>query len=278
MKNIIWLASYPKSGNTWLRAFLYVLINKKKLDINSIEVGEMFSDKEFLENILDIEPNTISTKHFDAYRRLAFQYLSDTAQAFNFVKIHDAYSLSSSDNLPIVPAKPSKLAIYIVRNPLDVSLSFAHHLQASVDDTIDKFINNTATLTLNSKFRSHFQFNQKLGSWTVHVKSWLEQKDIPIYLLKYEEMISQPFETFKKMVEAIGLKVTDLQIQKAIDETSFSNLKKMEMEQGFRERSNVNAVFFNKGKAERWKTELLSEQIDRIVAINGPMMKKLGYL
>jgi hypothetical protein len=278
MKNIIWLASYPKSGNTWLRAFLYVLINNKKLDINEIDVGGFFSDKGIIENILDIEPDTINQHLLDAYRRLTFQHLSDTVQTYNYVKIHDAYTLSAFDNLPIVPEAPSKMAIYIVRNPLDVVLSYAHHLRASVNSTIDRLINNPTAIISGTNFRNDIQFPQILGSWTVHVKSWLEQQEIPVYLLKYEDILAQPFATFKKMVEAIGLIATDLQLQKAIDATAFDNLKQMEQDQGFRERYHSNTVFFNKGISDRWKTELTAEQIDKIVAVNGEMMQKLGYL
>jgi hypothetical protein len=162
MKNIIWLASYPKSVNTWLRSFFFVLISNKKLDIIEIYVGDLFSDKKIIENILDIEPNTINQHLLDAYRRLAFQHLSDTVQAYIYVKIHDTHTLLALDNLPTVSADPSKKAIYIVRNPLDVVLSHAHHLRASVNSTINMFINNPTAIISETNFRIGKQLPQIL--------------------------------------------------------------------------------------------------------------------
>lgn len=276
-QNIIWLASYPKSGNTWFRAFLTALLTEKELDINKMGTDGIFSDKGIFESTLDLNADDIPFLQIDQMRKLLYGYLAMTSEKNLYIKIHDAYTFSDLDGSEIIPSAPTKLAIYIIRNPLDVSLSLANHVDKSIQKTIDKFICKVEGSFGVKKVNSIAQFYQPLGTWNQHVESWLKCPGFPVHFIKYEDMKDNPFETFKSALEVIGLHYTDEQIQHAINQSTFEKLKNKELESGFKERFNLKSTFFNQGKVGRWKTELTEEQIEQIREANEPMMREFGY-
>ena len=270
-KQIVWLASYPKSGNTWFRSFLTVLLNEKEIDLNKMATDGIFSSKNYVENILDLNSDYLSRQQIELYQRIAFCHLSATSKKRLFIKIHDAFTCSKVDALPLVPEKPTQMAIYILRNPLDVALSLANHIGKSAEKAIEKYIINPSGGLDND------QFHQPLRTWSMHVESWLDKPSFPVHFMRYEDMKERPFETFKAAIQAIGLEVSEAQIQFAIEETKFEKLQKKEQEKGFKENQNPTSNFFFKGQIGRWKEELSKGQIEKIRAINEPMMRHFGY-
>lgn len=276
-KNIIWLASYPKSGNTWFRSFLTALLTQKEVDLNKMETNGIFSGKGVIENALDLSADFLRTEQIEQYQRLAFSYLSDTAKKSLFMKIHDAFTFSEKDKLPLIPENATKMAVYFVRNPLDVTLSLANHVGKDLETTIEKFIVNPQGAFTRKKNSPNIQFHQPLSTWSNHVESWQKHPNFPVHFMRYEDMKSQPFETFKAAVKAIGLGYSDTDIQQAIEAVEFEKLQKKEKEKGFKEKQNLNSTFFFKGQVGRWKTELTAEQIEKIRKVNEPMMRAFGY-
>lgn len=274
---IVWLASYPKSGNTWLRSFLSVLISNKDLDINNLQTNGIFSGKLVFEDALDIDADYIGPQEVETLKRISFRYLSEISRKVMYIKIHDAYTFSEFDSLPLVPTEPTKMAIYLVRNPLDVALSLANHLDITVDNAIDNFlINPTSTFGKKTNNGSQ-QFFQMLGTWSDHVESWLKYPTFPVHFIRYEDLKAMPFETFKGALNAIGLEVSDTQINQAIELTRFEKLKEQEQKRGFSEKMVSANSFFFKGVAGRWKSELTEKQIKKIKEVNQPMMQHFGY-
>src|ERR1700744_765885 len=126
-KKIIWLASYPKSGNTWFRAFLTALLGDGDLNINMMKTDGIFSSRGIFDDATDMD----STYLYDdevkqALPEVFTHVVSQYAKPRLFVKIHDAYTMSV-DGTPIIPAEPTLCALYFIRNPLDVAGSFANH-------------------------------------------------------------------------------------------------------------------------------------------------------
>jgi hypothetical protein len=276
-KQIVWLASYPKSGNTWFRSFLTALLKDKEVDLNQMATDGIFSGKNYIENILDLNSDYLSRQQIESFQRIAFTYLSAKSKKQLFIKIHDAFTYSDTDGFPLIPEEPTKLAIYLLRNPLDVALSLANHIGKSTEESIEKYIINPAGSFLPSQNTAYNQFYQPLGTWSMHVQSWLENPHFPVHFIRYEDMKEKPFETFKEAITAIGLEFNDEQIQFAIEETKFEKLQKKEQEKGFKEKQNPTSSFFFKGQVGRWKEELSHEQIKKIRAINEPMMRRFGY-
>lgn len=277
MPKVVWLASYPKSGNTWMRTFLWALQNKGPINLNRLSTGGIFSAKHVLEHALDVNADWLHPSEIDTYQRLAYAHHFAESKNQRILKIHDAYTMSEWDGLPRIPLSPDHLVVYIVRNPIDVVPSFANHSSTDYDRIIYKSLNNPkGGLSMKSGWGN--QFAQPMGSWSMHVESWLNQKVAPVHLVRYEDMKSDPFATFKGVVTAMELSYSDDEIQNAIDRTRFETIKKLEEKQGFREKANPDSSFFFHGRVGRGKEVLNPEQIDKVVKMHSQTMKKLGYL
>jgi hypothetical protein len=274
--NIIWLASYPKSGNTWFRSFLTALLNQGEIDINKMETDGIFSSKEYIESILDLSTDDLRPIEFESYRKIAFSYKAQQLKKEAFVKIHDAYTYSRWDGLPLIPAEGSRVALCLIRNPLDVVLSLANHTGLNIEDTIHKFINCDEGAFIR-KGKTASQYYQLMGTWAMHASSWLNQNKIPTHFIRYEDMKASPFETFKEAVAQMQLNYSDDAIRTAIDACDFNKLKQQEENKGFKEKQIPSAAFFFKGETGRWKKELTKEQIKKIMTVNESMMKRFGY-
>lgn len=273
---IIWLASYPKSGNTWFRSFLTALLNQGEIDINKMETDGIFSSKEYIESILDICTDDLRPRELESFRKVAFTYKAQEIQKESFVKIHDAYTYSRWDGLPLIPASGSRVALYLVRNPLDVVLSLANHTGLNVEDTIDKYMNCEEGAFVK-KGKTDQQYYQLMGTWAMHASSWMNQKDIPVHVIRYEDMKVKPFETFKIAVVQMQLPYNDESIIQAIEACDFKKLKQQEENKGFKEKALPSSAFFFKGETGRWKQELTKGQIIKIMTVNESMMKRFGY-
>ena len=274
--NIIWLASYPKSGNTWFRSFLTALLNNGEIDINKMETDGIFSDKGYVEIILDLSVDDLSPREFENYRKLAFVYKAKENVKEAFVKIHDGYTYSRWDGLPLIPSEGSRLALYFIRNPLDVVLSLANHTGLSIDEAIDKYINCEEGAFIK-KGKTAQQYYQLLGTWDMHAASWINQSNIPLHVIRYEDMKVNPFATFKEATLQMQLNYNDEAINKAIAACNFKKLKQQEENKGFKEKAIPASAFFFKGESGRWKKELSKEQIKRIMTVNESMMKRFSY-
>lgn len=278
LKKIIWLASYPKSGNTWFRAFLANLLNPKNspADINDLEGGPIASNRSLFDDATGLSSSDLTMEEIENLRPSVYKFIGQQSSDIIFHKIHDAFTLTS-EGTPLVPAEVTRGAIYFVRNPLDVAVSFAHHANLNFDAMIES-MNNNEYAFCNKPNRLHMQLRQKLLTWTNHVRSWKEQNYIPTLVVKYEDMKLNSLATFSKATKFCGLNYTDQEIQEALKKCSFTELQKQEKEKGFREKSPESASFFRKGKIGSWKEELNNSQIKKIISNHRDVMYQLGYL
>jgi hypothetical protein len=276
-RNIIWLASYPKSGNTWFRAFLTALMTGKDVDINRLNTGGIYSGRNWIETELDLDIDHLTQEEIEWYQRIGIKSAGDKFEGPTFLKIHDAYTYFPTSGEPRIYSGNTCMAVYLVRNPLDVTLSFANHNGSSVDKILEKFMLNpqAAFLKKNSCFTK--QLYQPLGLWTEHVESWKKVEAYPVYFIRYEDMKAAPVDTFYGAVEAMKLNYTREDVAIALDRVAFEKLKKKEEEAGFREKVLPKGVFFHKGEVGRWKSELTAEQVAKIREYNEPMMREFGY-
>lgn len=277
-KKIIWLASYPKSGNTWFRVFLSNLLSDddKPADINNLHNTPIASARQIFDEVTGLSSSELTFDEIENLRPEVYKQIAKESDEIIYKKIHDAYHLTQKGNF-LVPAESSKGVIYFVRNPLDVAISFAHHSNCSVDKSIKHMTDNNYSFCAKDD-RLHNQLVQKLNTWSNHVKSWLDQKDIPVYLMRYEDMKADTFNVFKNATTFIGLNKTDEEIKKAIKYSSIKELQKQEKTNGFKEKSLNSKSFFRKGEINSWKNILTDEQIDEIISQNSEIMKRLGYL
>lgn len=278
MKNIMWLASYPKSGNTWFRMFLsnYQKDSTNPVPLENIEKTILSSNSIEFEAAIGLNPFELLPDEVDLYRPDMYRYFSEElskTQTIGFRKTHDAYILNK-DGEPLFPEDVSLGAVYFVRNPLDVCISFANHNAENINNTLTMFLNNNTALS----GKTTGQLRQLLKTWQGHVLSWNQQTKIPVHTVRYEDMIRTPMETFGSIIRFIDLPYDENRLERAIANSSFNILKQMESEKGFIERSQDCKQFFWKGKIGNYLDYLNEDQIEQIIKHNDQAMKRYGYL
>jgi hypothetical protein len=275
---IIWLASYPKSGNTWFRAFLTALLGNGDININEMKTDGIFSSRTIFDNCTDMD----STDLYDSeVKNLMPEVFKHQAELYRkeklFVKIHDAYLLNNNSQ-PIVPAEPTFCALYFIRNPLDVVGSLANHNGSTIDEAIQLMNNPQGSLAKQPKNRNvNNQFKQLMLSWSGHVNSWTADLPFPVLVIRYEDMLADALGIFTRAVEFMKINVSASQIEKAIEETRFEKLQKLENAGGFVEKNSRSGKFFRKGIASNWVNELTSLQIKSITDNHAEVMQQHNY-
>lgn len=277
MRNIYWLASYPKSGNTWLRILLtnYLRNQDVPADINDLDLnGDAFVLGPF-EELLGIDVADLSLQQINYYRPLVYEKMSAEIENPVFLKVHDFYWKNKEGN-SIFSTKATAGVIYLVRNPLDVAISFAHHLDKSIDKTIKLMANEAAFLTGLNSSAPHLP--QKLSSWSQHITSWIDEPGLNVLVVRYEDMIQDTVKKFSEIIEFVELEFDAVRIKKAVEFSSFDRLKEQECQYGFKERQATSASFFRQGRSGNWRDRLNPSQINEIVATHQIAMRRLGYL
>jgi len=278
MSGIIWLASYPKSGNTWFRVFLTNLWGEKSnpADINKLSSTPIASARGIFDDIAGFESSDLTASEIERLRPEIYEHIAAKSEETLFMKVHDAYSLLT-ESTPLFPPKATTAAIYLVRNPLDVAVSFAHHSGWNYDMSIRSMADDKNCFCGKQK-RLYNQLEQKLLSWSSHVLSWLEAPGVNACLIRYEDMKEKPLETFEKAVRFAGLDYDRDEIEKAIELSSFAELQRQEKEQGFKEKSAASQAFFRKGKIGSWREELSDDPAQQVIRDHETVMRRYGYL
>jgi aryl sulfotransferase len=276
--SIVWLASYPKSGNTWARAMLTHLLAEPGDDfsVNALAGAPEGGDRHALDDACAISSAEMKPAELLPYRALLHRQMAAECLAPFFVKTHDQYACGA-DGTALFPADASRAAIYIVRNPLDVALSFAHHSQQDVDTTIARMADPGTMLNLWPDRISDF-LPVHLGRWSDHVAGWTQQDAIPLCLLRYEDMIADPAAALARIAAAAGIAASPAAIATAVAASSFERLREREAVEGFSEKPPNMPHFFRSGRAGDWRAALTADQVARIVADHGSPMAALDYL
>jgi hypothetical protein len=269
-RRIVWLASYPKSGNTWLRSFLarYFVPKHEAIDLNTLRrftTGDVRAD--FFERASGRVP--FKAHGFDDWlmlRQKALHLIALSKPSAHFVKTH--CMIDRIGPYPLIPPHLTAAAIYLVRNPFDVAQSYARHLGYSIDDTISlmedpKGVNRTPANVF-----------EILGRWDGHVASWTRAPGLPRHVMRYEDMIADPEKCFRALLGFLKSPVNDGRLRRAIRETSFEALRKEEAKKGFIERPAHMESFFAKGRAGSWREELGPAQVARLRAAFLPTLEE----
>lgn len=277
MNGFFWLASYPKSGNTWLRLFLESLaVGGKTVDINARSAsGRHAALRSEFDRILDIESADLTDDEIARARPLQYEIEAREAKSPLLRKVHDAWGFTPAGE-PLFPPTLTLGAVYLVRDPRDVAVSLAHHNSQTVDQAI-AYMDNAKTLMESARRRIPQQLPQRLPRWSGHVESWL---DAPIRLLtlKYEDMLAEPVAQLGEAARFLGFDAGPDVVKAAVSSVSFERLRAAEEADGFAERPPGMTRFFRQGITGGWRDSLTPDQAARIEDAHGPVMRKLGYL
>ena len=276
-KKIVWLASYPKSGNTWFRIFLTNLLNNtnEPADINNLYPSTIASSRSLFDEATGLESSDLTLDEIELLRPQVYRYVASKSDEILYHKIHDAW-ISLPDGSTLVPEEVTKAVLYFIRNPLDVAISFAHHSATTIDKAIE-MMNNSQYAFCSRETKLHNQTRQRLLSWSEHVASWVDQSGLPLLVMRYEDILTDTFSVFKDALKFSGIEATDEKIRKSIEFSSFDNIQKQEQEKGFREKAAKSESFFRKGVSGDWKNVLTKEQIEKIVSRHHKIMERFNY-
>lgn len=270
---LIWLASYPKSGNTWMRVLLSNLLagDDGPEDINNLSIRHgIASDRTIFETLSLVESFLLTPEEVEALRPAVHDAQAGDASAGRYVKVHDAYG-RLADGTPVL-GRAARGALYLVRDPRDVAVSLAFHQSQSMDEAVGFLGSPTAFLRATEK-----QFHQHLGDWSSHVLGWLDQSDIPVHLIRYEDLHADTLEVFCGALDFLGISFRRKDAEKAVRHSDFEELKRQERQAGFHERVRGQESFFREGKIGDWRRHLSEPQVRRIETDHAAVMARLGY-
>jgi len=272
----VWLASFPKSGNTWMRAIVTALQTGDHLfAVNQLgsgaqpfhvggAVGRWGMDVRWVDND-EIEVLRSAMTH----RRVAPP--SDAPPMLR--KTHELYRPGSDGREPF-PLAATRAAILIVRDPRDVACSYAPFFGTNLAGAVASMQIDRPAYPNPAQQSAR----QPWGSWSSHTLSWLDETvPFPVHLVRYEDMRSDAVGVLKPVFDAIGMPVPTEDLAAAVERTRFDRLKSDETDKGFRETSPKTRTFFRKGRAGGWREELPENLVARLRDDHGPVMEMLGY-
>lgn len=273
-KSIVWLSSYPKSGNTWVRIFLanYIANRDKPLSINQVRYfGTGDSIKCHYDKLAGRSIDPPDILGVLSLRQKLLNVLVGNGADINVVKTHNIKS--NIRGVDLFPTNVTRCAIYILRNPLDMVISYASHYGLSQAEAASAIASSD-----NAVLGDDATVTQFLGSWSDHVKSWTSHTDFPVLVMRYEDMLSDPHASFGKFLTHIGIPVCEERLARAIKFSAFDELAGQEEKTGFGEMSGSGARFFGKGTAGHWQRELDKNIIKKIKKDHRVIMEQYGYL
>jgi len=280
---IIWLPSYPKSGNTWLRYFILSLLfgNKKEIHLDQLKNIQQFPSKSQFEGI-SMDFNNIREV---AKNWIPIQSKVNRDKQIRFYKTHNIFC--KIDNSSFTNYNNSLGVIYIVRDPRNVITSIKNHFHYNNYKEAKEFIFDEIRIThIPNAKTSNYPLPQFIGSWQTHYKSW-KNMNKNFLLIKYENLLLSPETEFQKIADhlekLLKTKFNKEQVHKAIDNSSYDRLKKMEEKHGFFEsvinkKTGERKKFFYLGPKNNWRNILDETIVDEINNKFEPEMKELGYL
>ena len=303
--SIVWLASYPKSGNTWLRAMLtnYLIENGEPASINALLGSSIANDRELFSEFVGLDSSDMAPDDVLRYRPLFHELLARElaeppaggcrypSQSTGmlprgcgpaFIKIHDAYT-HTRDGAALFPKSATAGVVYLVRNPMDVAVSYAYHRHRSIDDTV-QWMNEPRAVESMVAGGITERLPELLTTWSGHVSSWLDQEALPVHVVRYEDLLADPMAGFGAILRFVGLGRDDTsgnassRLARAVDHAALPRLRAQEAESWFYGKPPMAPSFFRAGVAGAWRNALTPRQVQVLVDAHGPVMARLGYL
>ena len=278
-RQITWIASYPKSGNTWLRVFLEAFLRGGKYELNNLlcSVADDVATRYQVGDGSDCRSFPVDIQHLARPMSLlrlvrVFDECKPHPDMPLFVKTHTANLVANG--VTMFPEQLTKCTVHIVRDPRDVAVSFSKHLGVSIDKAIEYM--DDKLRTLNNKTNAP-KVDDWISSWKFHTNSFVSSDMVRVKTFRYEDMLHDSLNTFSAILDHVGLDYTKESVQNALDAVDLEKLREKEKATGFIEASLKNKEgFFGKG-GSTWNEVLTPAQAYRIEKMAGNFMKKFNY-
>jgi len=283
---IFWIASYPKSGNTWLRTLIssYYYSKDGIYSDNIIKrIGQFPEKRHFTEFKYDKNIITDTSRLW-----IKAQQKINQDKQLRFFKTHNAFG--ALNNQKFTDRENSIGCIYIVRDPRNIITSLKNHYEMNDEQALKWMANEKQFIydvqNLEKDGYSDFQF---ISSWETNYKSWTVQKQIPIKFVKYENLLNETYMVFKDIVEfinnltGINKKIDRERLKNSVQSTSFNKLKNNEKKHGFSEailskKTNKKIPFFFLGPENDWRKVLSDDLKTKLNETYKKNLKELSYI
>ena len=276
---IIWLASYPKSGNTLLRSILasYLFSNDGNLKLDYIyKIRQFPSIDDFQKLNIDLSNEKEVFQNF-----IEAQKIINKDKKIKFIKTHS--SLARINDCNFTDFNNSLGAIYVVRDPRNVVTSFAHHYNLSTDQAVSVMIDPKRWLV-----KTDLVYKTFMSSWSINYNSWKQMKN-KVLFVKYEDLLNRKKTTLIKIFKFLdelgfkNLKLDMAKLNKVIETSDFSTMQKLEKNEDFKEgvidqETGKRKTFFRLGPKNDWKQILDNKYKEKIEIVFKKEMTELGYL
>ena len=282
---IIWLASYPKSGNTYVRAFLsaYYFSKDGRFDFSQISNIDQFPHEKFFKQ-------KVSSINEASKQWMPIQREINQDKKIKFFKTHSF--LGNYQGNQFTTPETTLGAVYIVRDPRNVLTSLKNHYSFDDDKALKMITDKTRSLMSNQGSHASLTY---ISSWAENYLSWFRNNQFRRLFVKYEDLVTNKYETFRDIIVFTNTLMNRVEgvnkskLQKSIETTNFNVLKNKEIsetldgsESSFKNwrkfhTENKN-LFFNLGPENDWKKILKTKISNEVVFSFEKEMKELGYL
>ena len=282
---IFWIASYPKSGNTWLRTLISAYYYSKDGIFNQNilkNIGQFPEKRHFVDFNYNPENVTDTAKFW-----IKSQEKINKDKKIRFFKTHNTFG--KVNNCDFTNKDNSAGCIYIVRDPRNVITSLENHYEMNHEEALKWITNLNKYIYDVHKIKedgySNFQF---ISSWSMNYKSWRVQKKIPIKIIQYEDLLKETYVVFKDIIEFINKtlnikeQVNRDKLKNSVNSTHFNKLKSDEKKNGFVEavpskKNEEKIPFFNLGPDNDWRKILDKDKQEKLTNIFKDDLIELGY-
>jgi hypothetical protein len=263
---LVWLASYPKSGNTWMRVLLANLSARsdRAADINRLSDEQLLITRSRFADDMLTDGDLLRGPVLREMRRRHSEFVAETVSRPFFCKTHDRFD-------PAVLGRKARAALYMVRDPRDVAISLSHHGGTTIDKAITQMVDPALWV------RGPQQLRYLLGDWGGHVSSWIDATDCPVKIVRYEDLLRDTAKVVAAIVDFLGADIGPGAVQGAVAHSRLEELQRQEEANGFREARPNQLRFFRSGRVGEWHDMLTEAQVQRIQHHFAPAMTRLAY-
>lgn len=286
----VWCASFPKSGNTWLRALFAGIMGDGSVRLSTLAGHSAGNDERAIFREFGITPSVLDDRMANDLMADVGASVASRSAAPVFRKTHNAFGGTGSAGARHTLRTPTK-ALYIVRDPRAVAVSMAHHMGFSQEQAVemmatgpfagraDRFRDGAPEGAAGDRYVTRgCQVAFDWGSWSHNVTSWLDQSEVPVKLIRYEDLLADTNTEVDAIVDWLELDVPAARVRQAVQESSFGSLSAQELVGGFIEATSPDRQFFRRGSADSWRDELPPPLATTITTTHAAAMTRLSYL
>ena len=230
--------------------------------------------RDAFDRVLGIESSDLTPDEDERLRPRLYETLAKQAGEPMIRRVHSAFVHTSAGE-PLFPPALTLGAIYLVRDPRDVAVSYAHYMNRDIDCIIEAMRNPGAAVGAPPGALSPL-LRQRLLTWSDHVESWLDA-GLRLLLVRYEDLLANPAEVLSSVAAFLGWNTAPEIIAAAVETTRFSRLRSAEQKHGFESSARLPGPFFRRGLAGGWRAALTPEQVRQLEHDHAAAMARAGY-